>query len=89
MPENIKMDKASFTLQDLVAFLGGGVAIAAEEFIKHPIGGLVSLILLLLTYERWRTQRVAYKIKVHELEDIEKDEGIIRLSKKRTEGTKD
>ena len=70
MTEDIKMDKVHFKLQDLLTLLGAATAVAIEEFMKHPIGVIVSLILLLLTYERWRTQRVTYKIKLQELKNF-------------------
>ena len=89
MPKSIKMDKTSFSLDDLMNLLVASGIIAMEELVKHPLGTFMGVLGLIYMSFRILTQRVAYKIKVHELEDIEKDEGIIRLSKKRTPKPKD
>jgi hypothetical protein len=45
-----------------------------DEFVKHPVGSLASVVGLLFVYERYRTQRVERKIKNKELENIIKNE---------------
>ena len=89
MEKTLKMDEEGFTLQDLAALAVTGGAMLIEEFIKHPVGGVTAILGLLYMFDRWRTQRIIHKIKLSELEDIEKDERIIRDSKERKEGSKE
>jgi len=44
-----------------------------EELVAHPFGTVVSIIGLLFAFDRWRTQRLSYKIKKLEFEEKTKD----------------
>jgi hypothetical protein len=83
MENDIEMDEHGFTLRDLVALLVAGGAMLIEEFIKHPIGAITAIIGLLYMFDRWKTQRVIYKIKLAEHERITRD------SEERKKGTKE
>ena len=89
MPKSIKMDKTSFSLDDLMNLLVASGIIAMEELVKHPLGTFMGVLGLIYMSFRILTQRVAYKIKVHELEDIEKDGKDIKSNKERKSESKD
>ena len=57
-----------FTYNDLMVFLSTCLAMLVEEFIKHPIGGVVAVLGLLYSFERYRTQRLERKIKERQYE---------------------
>lgn len=45
-----------------------------EELLTHPAGTLISIVGLLFAFDRWRTQRLTYKMKKLELDKkIEED----------------
>ena len=44
------------------------VTLFVEELIAHPFGTVVSIIGLLFAFDRWRTQRLSYRMKKLELE---------------------
>lgn len=39
------------------------ITLFVEELIAHPFGTVVSIIGLLFAFDRWRTQRMSYKMK--------------------------
>ncbi len=61
--------KHMFNHNDLMIFLSTCLAMLVEQFIKHPIGGLVAVLGLLYSFERYRTQRLERKIKEREYEN--------------------
>jgi len=80
MEKHTNVEKSGFTLQDMATYLVAICAALVEEFLKHPVGGVTALILLLLTYDKWRTQRIERKLKEREYEraiksDAERDQG--------------
>jgi len=56
-------------MKDVTTVLIGAAVVALEELVKHPIGGVASVIGLLFVFERWRTQRILYKLTKKQLED--------------------
>lgn len=76
------LDKQGFslTLDDMKTYATAIAAALLEEFVSHPIGSITAIVLLLLTYDKWRTQRIERKIKEREYErviksDAERDQG--------------
>ena len=64
-----------FTWNDVNTYAIAIAAAMVEEFVKHPIGSVTAVVLLLLTYDKWRTQRIDRKLKEHEYERITKRDG--------------
>ena len=60
-------------MKDVATVLIGAGVIALEEFVKHPIGGVASIVGLLYVFERWRTQRNLYKITKQQLDESTRD----------------
>jgi Co/Zn/Cd efflux system component len=84
---------------DLLKSIGVGatalLTMMIDQFSTHPMASIVSVIGLLVVYERWRHLRISKKnaeldtqIKQEQLKQLQ-NEGDSRLIKKRKEGTKD
>jgi hypothetical protein len=77
----MSLDKSfGFGLEDIKTYAVAITAALLEEFVSHPIGSVTAIILLLLTYDKWRTQRFERKMKEREYErtierDAERDQG--------------
>lgn len=93
MKNSTKMDN------DLLKSIGVGatalLTMMIDQFSTHPMASIVSVIGLLVVYERWRHLRISKKnaeldtqIKQEQLKQLQ-NEGDSRLIKKRKEGTKD
>ena len=55
--------------KDVTVFVSTSIAVIVEEFVNHPIGGIVAILGLLYSFEKYRTQRLERKIKEKEYED--------------------
>ena len=93
MKNSTKMDN------DLLKSIGVGatalLTMMIDQFSTHPMASIVSVIGLLVVYERWRHLRVSKKnaeldtkIKQEQLKQLQ-NEGDSRLIEKRKEGTED
>ena len=67
--ENTNMEK-TFSLDSLATYAAAAGAIMIENFIEHPVSTVMSIVALLYTYDKWRTQRIERKIKQKELESL-------------------
>jgi hypothetical protein len=85
MTDNTEMNVDTKS-NDIIALLATAGALALEEFIKHPIGGIAAIFGLLYMFDRWRTQRI---IKKRYTLKLKEDERLARISKERTEGSED
>ena len=59
------------TWRDFIAPLVAIGTAALEEVVKHPIGTATAVFGLLYVFDRWRTQRISYKIKKRRLDHEE------------------